>query len=169
MVVRAGGERLSGNTGVSVAELSHLTVEASDPGGLLAPAAPLAEPPPALEQSSARTRLREATAGGSAEVRLVVEYDLPTGESPSQAVGVLLTSADGRLWRVPAARRYLVFEREFLRAAQAAREIAGVLALAQSASLERGTYRVAGVILERHHMLPWTMRNRISNRKLLLS
>lgn len=142
---------------VTISDLGQLTVEATDASGLLPVVSQLAEAPPLMVDAAPRVRIRQANAGAAPDLRLVLEYDIEAAASPSHPVGVLLTDADGRLWRVPAARRYLVFDPEFRPASATHRDVAGVVALARGASLDPGTYRIAGVIVDRagsHVLVP---------------
>jgi hypothetical protein len=143
------GQEVSPGSTPTLPSLAELVIDVTDSQGLLGPARPMAEPPPPLERAEPRARLRDIVAGDSPELRLVAEYDVPRAASPSQPTGVLLTAKDGRLWLVPAVRRFLLVEPNGLRSADPTRELAGLSAYADASSLEPGTYRVVGVVLER--------------------
>ena len=90
----------------ALTDLTQLTIQFDDPSGLLPPVKPMAEEPPPIDSPTPRVRVREATAGNAPDVRLVLDYDVAPAAAASLAIGVLLKSTDGRLWLVPAARRY---------------------------------------------------------------
>ena len=143
------GQPVPAERAPALTDLTQLTIQFDDPSGLLPPVKPMAEEPPPIDSPTPRVRVREATAGNAPDVRLVLDYDVAPAAAASLAIGVLLKSTDGRLWLVPAARRYLAFDPEFLREVPVVREMGGLSALARSASLAPGTYQVAGVVLER--------------------
>jgi hypothetical protein len=143
------GQEVSPGSIPTLQGLAELVIDVEDGQGLLAPARLLAAQPPALEGAEPRARLRDTVAGDSPELRFVAEYDVPRAANPSQPTGVLVTATDGRLWLVPAVRRFLLVEPNELRDADPTREVAGLTAYAEASSLVAGTYRVVGVVLER--------------------